>query len=967
MDNVQIEILDSANNIEGVLEVGDVKNFPLSLTNSIAELVDINKSSGSYSVPFKIPSTKDNDDLLDHIYLSQQKNYKDIDAEKDCRIIVNGLNIDNGRLKITRIKRVGSTADNYSFTFFGENMDWALQMKGKTTQDLPYLDTTYTYDTTTQIASWSNVGGSKEPVFSLINRGVRSQANVVNVIDLNPDYFALDYLNDAFKSVGYNFDSTHFNQASEKQLIIPFFGNNFKDVDRQETESAVVKMDSVATNFDNTFTIDGTAPTATKIEFANKLLNYQGSTFTSGQVDFATETKVADYIETPLPLKDDSNNFASNQYVVPYDTNYRVGGTLEHTLTYNPSDNWNSYNIDYRVKVTRGVNVFYMFAYLTNATTTTNVLSGTRSEDVTVSSFKTNYHALQAGDLLELTYKFTVKGANTISPTTWYFKLEHENHPIVFKPTTEIKEGEVFNWKDVSDDKVSLLDMVSDIGKTANIIWRVNKGTKTVYAEPRDDFYNALNTATNYTDRIDESNQIEITYNSLYYKQGHKFSYKKDSNDKYLNKRNEDAGDDWLSYEHSYPTKFKTGTSKLETKEIAATYTIEDINGGGGYPFYTARLWNSETTPTATTVFKPRLLYFNYSTQSTLDSNTPSFQYSTEVAQRTTIPYALPFSIIKDGVTLAGVDGVLSFKDTETENGIWSNHYSLTSREIIEGKRAKVNLTFDLVDYNNLDFRKIIYIDNRYPELEGYWRIDKVSGFKPSESKKSTPFVLVQAKNYEPLARFPLGPISTEIGDDPINGGFNLNNGNATDSISGNSTTYPSTNYGVNNIVADDSNTVLGSNLRSSGGGQTILGTYNVDNSSDIFILGTGSNENERNSLIRVAENGDVYFNGNLLPESGSGANVITITSDTTASADVDTYLVDTSSGDVTLTLDLVGVGKTWNIKKVASANTMTIIGAIGGAGSAIEIDNDSGGISDTTLNNSYTVQQDENSEFKII
>jgi hypothetical protein len=969
LDNVQIEILDSANNIEGVLEVGDVKNFPLSLTNSIAELVDINKSNGSYSVPFKIPSTKDNDDLLDHIYLSQQKNYKDIDAEKDCRIIVNGLNIDNGRLKITRIKRVGQSGNNYSFTFFGENMDWALQMRGKTTQDLPYLDNTYTYDTTTQIASWSNVGGSEQPVFSLINRGVRLQSNVVNVGDLYPDYFALDYLNNAFKSVGYNFDSTHFNQTTEKQLIIPFFGNNFRDEARQEDEKAVVKMDSSATNFDNSFTVGGTAfNTADKIKFYGKLLNYQGLTFPTGLVDdFLTENKVADYIETPLPLKDDGNNFASNQYVVPYATDYRAAGTIEHTLTYNPTENWNTYNIDYKVKVTRGSSVFYIIAYLSNKVTTTNVLSASRSEDVTVATFKTNNFALQAGDILELSYFFSVKAVSNLATTSWYFKLEHESHPILFKPTAEIKEGEVFNWKDVSDDKISMLDIVSDIGKTANIIWRVNKRNKTVYAEPRDDFYNALNTATNYTDRIDENNQIELTYNSLYYKQGHKFSYKEDGNDKYLKKRNEDVGDDWLSYEHSYPTKFKSGTTKLETKEIAATYTIEDINGGGSYPFFTARLWNDETSPTASTVFKPRLLYFNYAVQSTLDSNTPSFQYSTESSQRATIPYALPFSIIQDGVTLAGVDGVLSFKDTETENGIWSNHYSLTSREIIEGKRAKVNFTFDLVDYNELDFRKIIYIDNRYPELEGYWRIDKVNGFKPAGGKKSTKFELSQAKNYEPLARFPLGPISTEIGDDPINGGYNLNYGNGVDTIGGNSRVYSSTNYGVNNTVADDSNTVIGNNLRVSGGGVTAYGMYNADVSSDLLQFGVGTNENNTRTLIRVDEDGNVYFNGSLLNENGDGT-VVTVTSDITADENVDTYLVDTTS-DITITFEEpTTLGKTWNCKKINASNTMTLLGGSDGSGGVLEVDGDVTGASATSLNDNLPIQWcGETEQFKIL
>ena len=64
MDSVQIEIQDSDNSILGVLEVGDVKNFPLALKSSISDLRDITIRSGSFSTPFKVPSTKENDKLF---------------------------------------------------------------------------------------------------------------------------------------------------------------------------------------------------------------------------------------------------------------------------------------------------------------------------------------------------------------------------------------------------------------------------------------------------------------------------------------------------------------------------------------------------------------------------------------------------------------------------------------------------------------------------------------------------------------------------------------------------------------------------------------------------------------------------------------------------------------------------------------------------------------------------------------
>lgn len=949
MDNVQIQILDSDNNIEGTLDVGNIDKFGLALTKSISDLKDINSQNGSYSLPFKIPSTKTNDDLLEHLYLSNHKNYKDFDAEKDCRIIVNGIDIDKGKVRITKIKRAGRTADDYSFEFFGENMDWAIPMRSKTTQDLPYLDNTFTYGQSEQIASWSNVGGAKTPLYSIINRGAKVQAGAVNVNDLYPDYFVLDYLNDAFKSVGYKFESTYFNASDRKQLIIPFFGSNFRDFDRSEENTAIVKMDSSATNFDSSFTIDGTAPTSTQISFVDKLLNYQGTAFTGGQVDFSSQTKVTDYSDSPAPLKDDANNFASNQYTVPYDNKYTVNGVLDYTIVYDPSDTWNSYNIDHRVKVTRGSQTIYLFAYPSNTNTTTTVINGNRTSVRTTANFNTSWFALQAGDVLELTYRFTVK-ENGNPVTNYYFSLSHFNNPIKFVPYNFFQEGDSFNWKDVSDNRISLLDIVSDIGKLHNIRWRTNRANKTVFAEPRDDFYNALSTADNYTDRLDNSKKIDITYNSKYYNRNHNFKYKEDNNDKYLAKRNDELQDDWMSYSHLFPDKFKEGTTNLETKVISSTYTINDIYSGGDYSFYTSRMWNDESLPPATTVFAPRVLYYKYGGQQTIDGQTCNFQYASESSKRTNIPYALPFPVVESGVTLADVDGVLSFKDVVNGSGLWTTHYSKTAREIQEGKRASVFFRFDLVDYNSLDFRKPIYIDNRYPELEGYWYIDKINNFKPTSNDLSVEFELIQAKNFTSLGTNTDAEIVTETATDIFNNNYNQAFAQV-DTINSTSSTQRSVNTGNNNTVADDSNLVFGNNLRVTGSNQTALGQYNVDVSTDLFQLGTGFSENERRSIIRVDENGNTFFNGvQIVDGLGFGGGlVLDISSDTTAQENVDTYLVDTSGGDVTITLPInVYQSKVWYIHKKVSANSIIVEGDSDGMGSKYPINDDTTGFTMT-------------------
>jgi hypothetical protein len=853
LDNIEIEILDSDNSIQGVLEVGNVKNFPLALTNGIADLRNIESKTGSYSTSFKIPSTKANDDLLEHIYISQQKNYKDMDAEKDCRIRVNGVDLEQGKLRITRIKGGGRTKQtDYSFKFFGNNMDWVLGMRGKTMQDLPYLDNTYTYSSANIISSWSNTGGSDDIVFSLLNRGERLTPNEVNVQDMLPDYFVTDVLDNAFKSVGYNFESTHFNTANSKQLIIPFFGNNFNQNARQELNKAIVKLDSSVTNFDTTFshssslsfiniaTITGVVASACNSFSAHGIPN--GVTCLAAN-DSGT------YLETPAPLRDNGNNFASNLYTCPFDGKYLIDVVLDWSYEYDPTRANHLRSMNYKMRRTRGVNPLTpaVMIPISPITTTTTVISATRHEVRNQQRFTCNYTSQLAGDILEVEYTFNVKytGGNQVhTAEDFYYKLIHYPAITYFVPYNTIEEDDNINLKLVSDNTFSLLDIVTDLGRMFNIYFRTNPATKTVYAEPRDDFYNALNTATNKTDDIDASKQYTLTYNSSSYNKNQTFRYNEDSEDKYLIQRDKDEADIWMSYTHAYPSKFKEGTSKLSTKVLAATYTIEDIYCGGTEPPILARLWNEDdgTYPEFTSKFAPRVLYYNYSTQQNEDLISKDFQWKQEANKRTTIPYALPMPVVSETITMAQVAANLSFKEVEGDDGLWNDYYSKTAREIQEGKRLTIWLRFDLVDYDNFDFRDIIYFDNRFVEVEGYWRVEKVKSYKPTSQNISVEFELIQAKSFEAL------PVSvsdyTAATDNPVEDTPSMNDqpdSGGIDSAGSISSFRGSNIQGYDNVVADSSNRVIGDNLISSGTNQLIMGRYNVDVSTDTFnfLLGT--------------------------------------------------------------------------------------------------------------------------------
>ena len=115
--NVKIKILDSDNNITGVLDLKESKKFPLSLTKKVGDIADLTTRSGTFSTSFNIPATKENNKLLGSLYYSQVKNTKDYFVKKDAIILVNDNVFQRGKLRIQQINRKGESVE-YNAVFF---------------------------------------------------------------------------------------------------------------------------------------------------------------------------------------------------------------------------------------------------------------------------------------------------------------------------------------------------------------------------------------------------------------------------------------------------------------------------------------------------------------------------------------------------------------------------------------------------------------------------------------------------------------------------------------------------------------------------------------------------------------------------------------------------------------------------------------------------------------------------------
>ena len=144
MSNITIELLDyvyDGTNIDwdksvvGVLDVTSHSEFPLALTFAIADIKDINSRKGSFSKTFKIPATKNNNQLYKSIYLVNSTSTNNLINKKPCRILINNLYSIQGLLELTSIGSYNNP-QYYSCVFFGNNISWASDIGEKLLKDL---------------------------------------------------------------------------------------------------------------------------------------------------------------------------------------------------------------------------------------------------------------------------------------------------------------------------------------------------------------------------------------------------------------------------------------------------------------------------------------------------------------------------------------------------------------------------------------------------------------------------------------------------------------------------------------------------------------------------------------------------------------------------------------------------------------------------------------------------------------
>ena len=814
----KLEIRDTDNSILGTIDIGKDEDFPFTLTKRLASLNNISKRGGAYSKTFKVPSTKENNQLLHYLYSTNQKVVDGFRERKTANVLVDDIIIERGYVKITDIE-VRNKTEYYVMTFFGDNVQWMTDLAETQLPDLTYANNTQTYTTTNIISSWSATYPTSDHVYPWVCYGEYENGTTLTTEDFYPALRYRAIIENSLNKVGYNLSSTFMDTADFKQLVFPFIGEGFQHsqafVDDKLFRASLSAAQTIISNY--------------------TIIN---------SVVFAIPTKLLFNDDSTPPNFDTGGNFntTNNQFIAPSRGLYRFNMSLEVTYA-----DYNSQNVV--------IQIFHNSLAIAQVDSDTPQNMYANSPRIK----NTGYFSLEAGDTIDVRVTYPVQTTGSIVfGTNSYLKLADMSK--------DIRKDDGFDINSVMPD-INVLDLFADITKIFNLYWYTDNKTKTIYVEERDSFFQAITTGVDWTDKlaIDKEERIKFITD---YKRDLLFKYTEDSNDKFLAERNEQklySNNLYCSYKHTFPDRFPKGQDNVETSVIAPTYIIHDdravANPNTTNYGITARMWNESTLghPPKSLAFQPRILNFQYGTQ-TIDGDT--LYINVDGTNYSNIPSALPIEVFGNSVPYS-----LSFAQND---GLFKTYYDRTMTIIEDGIQLQAYFNLSPNDYQTLDIRKPVYINNP-EEVQGYWIIDTISDYSPF--KPLTKVTLLKYHNQDDTET----KIVVDTGwspppfPDPTGGDFPqeprhvVSEGTSTDGTTPNGSNPNKmgmvVNNGTGNKAAKGSGSLaLGQGCVAKYSNQTFLGSY-PEITDDKIAIGVGT-ENERVTGLRVDSEGDLTLYG---------------------------------------------------------------------------------------------------------
>ncbi len=769
MRELQILILDLAGNQLGELDLTDSDDFALKLTKSIASINDLGRRNTSFSLDFEAPQTKNNNKLLAGLRFATAS--KEILGQKPCSILVDGNQIDRGFLYPYESEFDGM----YKLVFKGLNNDWVEQLRDVELNELEWRDYLPPYTRSvdaTELFSGARFGVlngqnsvNSDLIYPYVNRN-----NGGAGADFRPQIHLRSIILAMFDKIGYTVSSAWLEsdwiKAGTNGVAIPggdAFGNPYThlglsvDPNFQMTRE---QFDLLAN------TVDYKTTTATVTTNPNNWVSAE----TIGQLSIPSTTNLRTFFRFPNLIDGVLTDSFSRFDTVTSEFTVGVGGTYEFDFDFkaenayfsdyyysqNPANGWQNFTPQPNLLPPS----FTWYIVKNNISDTSidspsNILwsGSSASSGVGQSNIGTagvgggqKFFVLAGGDKISVFLELnndSGRGGNSffdpnLNGDLNYWKIRITNGSrLTITPIADISLGDVFRINTHIPDGIKCLSLLQDFKTMFNLYFDVDVNRKTVFIEPRDDFFNGQ--TVDITEKVDLGTAPILNYLTSY-KNEIVFKYATDSKDKYLEQWNKINDKTYAEYKYLLQNneRFDKGQSTFTTNLIAPTIQGE-LDAGN----------------IMTSLIKEEYLIADNASKSI-----PNKNYGMRVFQlvkgqqydsggnprRTSSPFIVLSAIMENYAnTPTYNDNKLTFIGT---NGLVQNYYAKTLANIEDTAVLTIKIELSLYDYIAWDLKKTYYISEP-AEIAGYYITDKISNYNVTKETLTT-ITLVKFKDFTP-------------------------------------------------------------------------------------------------------------------------------------------------------------------------------------------------------------------------
>ena len=692
MKRVSIKIFDANNNLEGALDLYDDGNFPLSITKGVSNIDNIRERLGTYSKTFTIPATKNNNNILGDLFIVNiNKDNGNLLDKKTCKVVVNEVEVETGYIKVTSV--LGSYQPvEYELVFFGDATDWASDADALTIDSITFRNNTQTFDMTNIRSIQAQTIATTDIQYPYVNRGVITNAGgTISDNDFRPTLYLKSIIERGLNEIGWKLSSDFMNTTNFKNLVCDISGAfEYNDTTLQQSKTKV------------------------------GLLSNLNSAAARGVITWDDESGQPTFEDT-----NNNNSTFTGQYTAPFTGTYKI----EVYIKTNAPSTAPTQDITYQIVQN------YDLVNLTG-----NILTSVTRQYTSAFDHKFNLTVnLNAGDTITTVYLKNIGPNLSIATTASYSDISL---------AATVTSGGTYQINNIIPTDISLLDVINDVSRMFNLYYWTDTRTKTIYVEPRDDFYKDNSEAIDWTDKVSMNPPYEITF-ATDYSRSYDLRYKDDSNDGWLERWNRVNKLTYGEYNHTFSNRFPKGSGAIELSVFAPTYSIEDIQGNPSsvnlddQPVV-ARIWEEydiETNPpNEVEDYLPRIYNYVYGGQ--LNENGGNRSMDLDINGLVTSTTVLPIAITE---TYKGAVAPINLNFAGV-GGLADEYYLKTLNTVEKATKLKAWFKLTALDVQYFDFRKPILL-SAIGDVSGVYLVEKIEDFNYIE-EGLTLVHLLENKNF---------------------------------------------------------------------------------------------------------------------------------------------------------------------------------------------------------------------------